>query len=299
MAQTEHNPVVDGFMFLPYYDREKLENRAADNFKFRPGDVVVSSLPKSGNVWTTEVLKAMYGDWGLQKFGDTAAAMVLDERTVFKKTLSKTRQRIVDAISAEDLPSPRLIRTHLPATIFPCHVLKSNDVKVVHVTRNPKDNLVSWYHFLKTFAYGALTTGDWERTVLDFLDDKLPFTPWTQYVAGWIKLGTDDNVLHVSYEEMKEDLPRVVKKIAVFLQRPLTEGDIEIVVNTTTVEAMRNRLSQMIITDDEFVPKGENPYVRKGIVGDWKNHFTVAQNELFDSIIGEKVNSISPNIPYQ
>lgn len=32
-----------------------------------------------------------------------------------------------------------------------------------------------------------------------------------------------------------------------------------------------------------------NPFVRKGIVGDWKNHFTSEQSAMFDAVYQEKL----------
>ncbi|XP_070541180.1 sulfotransferase 2B1-like [Ptychodera flava] len=302
MAQKEGYPEADGYLFLPQYDKAKLESRATDSFNFRSDDVIVVGFLKSGNTWLLEVLKAMYNDWGLQKFGGAEAAMLLDERTVFNSHFCRKHEELVEAIKCEDLPSPRLMRSHLPATLFPCHVLKEKGVKVIYISRNPKDIVVSTYYFYKSFLHGACSTGDWEETVQSFLEDRQPLTPWVRHVGDWFQKGIEDNVLHVTYEEMKRDLPGTVRKIADFLQRPLTIEDIDRVVRTTTVDAMQSRLLKMLIVDEEMVPKaakGENPFVRKGVVGDWKNHFTVAQSELFDSKIGSKVRSINPNIPYQ
>ena len=35
-----------------------------------------------------------------------------------------------------------------------------------------------------------------------------------------------------------------------------------------------------------------------GIVGDWKNHFTVAQNEMFDEIIGKEIKTLNFKFDY-
>ena len=37
------------------------------------------------------------------------------------------------------------------------------------------------------------------------------------------------------------------------------------------------------------MPGSEGSYIRKGVVGDWKNHFTAEQNEQFQQMYKEKM----------
>ena len=56
---------------------------------------------------------------------------------------------IVDAESLEQMPSPRVINTHLPFSMLPVSEVKSKQLKIIHVYRNPKDVCVSMFHFMK------------------------------------------------------------------------------------------------------------------------------------------------------
>ncbi|XP_070569270.1 sulfotransferase 1 family member D1-like [Ptychodera flava] len=193
MAQTEGLSIVDGYLLQSHYDKHKLETRVADTFNFRPNDVIVAGFPKSGNTWLVEVLKAMYTDWGLEIFDEAASAVFFEERTVFNSYFCMKRQRLVETIKCEDIPSPRLMRTHLPATLFPCAVLKDKGAKAIYISRNPKDVVVSTYYFYKSLLHGALSTGSWEQTVQSFVEDRLLFTPWVRHVGDWFKKGIEDD----------------------------------------------------------------------------------------------------------
>ena len=46
------------------------------------------------------------------------------------------------------MPSPRLLKSHLPEHLLPTQIF-SKKAKIVYVVRNPKDLAVSFYHFHK------------------------------------------------------------------------------------------------------------------------------------------------------
>jgi len=45
------------------------------------------------------------------------------------------------------MPSPRLFHTHLPYRVLPYSIKNSNNCKIIYITRNPKDTLISMWHF--------------------------------------------------------------------------------------------------------------------------------------------------------
>lgn len=55
----------------------------------------------------------------------------------------------------EDMPSPRVIKTHLPLEMLPPNLLDT--AKVVWVNRNVKDSVVSFYHHEQLLPTHGLT----------------------------------------------------------------------------------------------------------------------------------------------
>ena len=57
----------------------------------------------------------------------------------------QARDMMLESVTlAENMPSPRVIKTHLPLEMLPPNLL--NTCKVIFVCRNPKDACVSYYH---------------------------------------------------------------------------------------------------------------------------------------------------------
>jgi hypothetical protein len=76
----------------------------------------------------------------------------------------------------DNLPSPRVIKTHLPFEMLPPKLLDT--CKVVFVARNPKDCCVSFYHHHNTLDY--YYKGDFEQFEKLFMDGTVEFgNYWT------------------------------------------------------------------------------------------------------------------------
>lgn len=90
-----------------------------------------------------EVVWQMYnnGDVSKENITDRFSCMEIATRAGFLKTELKS------------LPSPRLIWSHLPFSIIP----KSSDIntqcKYIYIARNPKDVLVSYFHWLGSLKH--------------------------------------------------------------------------------------------------------------------------------------------------
>ena len=83
------------------------------------------------------------------------------------------------------IPSPRILNSHLNLRFLPKQLFEKK-CKIIHVLRNPKDAVVSWYnHDVGIQCYGY--SGKWENFLPLFLEDKCRYsrdqTAWT--LSSW------------------------------------------------------------------------------------------------------------------
>ena len=91
-----------------------------------------------------------------------------------------------------------------------------------------------------------------------------------------------NNILIVSYESMKMDLPQTVKTIADFLGYRLSPETISTIAEQTTFKAMKKNPAGNGDYYDEYRREKSSPFMRKGVVGDWRNYFTAEQSARMD-----------------
>ncbi|XP_051018369.1 sulfotransferase 2A8-like [Acomys russatus] len=105
-----------------------------------------------------------------------------------------------------------------------------------------------------------------------------------------MSLRNRDNILLLSYEELKKDTRSAIKKICEFLGKTLEPRELDLVLKNSSFQVMKENMQ----SPNRFKIHKEvrEPLMRKGIIGDWKNHFTVAQAEKFDKIFQEKMADI-------
>merc|ERR1719230_194592 len=138
-----------GCTFGPTFDKETIQKCEA--FNFDPSDIVLAAYPKTGNTWMRELIWLIHNSDNLDaaitdlNYGDIMKRFPLMENKVGK-----------DIPAGVDLcnmrPAPRLCNTHLPYNLIGPALEKTNP-KVVFLVRNPKDALVSYFHFFNALPF--------------------------------------------------------------------------------------------------------------------------------------------------
>ncbi|KAK5922805.1 hypothetical protein CgunFtcFv8_020040 [Champsocephalus gunnari] len=164
--------------------------------------------------------------------------------------------------------------------------------KVIYVARNPKDILVSYFYFHK-LAKMLETPKDFDDFFEKFMRGDVFGCSWFEHVKTWYSHKDDMNMLFITYEEMIQDLHSAVQRIAVFLEKELNPEQLANVVKHSTF----NNMKMIPNANYQHVPEymfshHEGTFMRKGTIGDWKHHFTVAQSERFDQVFQREMKDI-------
>ncbi|XP_055470144.1 sulfotransferase 1C1 isoform X2 [Psammomys obesus] len=189
---------------------------------------------------------------------------------------------------ANKMPSPRTLKTHLPVQMVPPSFWKENS-KIIYVARNAKDCLVSYYHFSRMNRM-LPDPGTLEEYIEIFKDGKVLWGSWYDHVKGWWDVKDQHRILYLFYEDMKEDPKREIKKIVKFLEKDISEELLNKIIYHTSFDVMKqNPMANYTTLPTSIMDHSISPFMRKGMPGDWKNYFTVAQSEDFDEDYRKKM----------
>ena len=269
---------VDG-MTLPVVTQEDLEH-IRSKFNVRPDDTFVVGYVKSGTTWMQEITR-------LLRDGDDCGTDIYEAVPWIEGVNCDAPAMCLKVTDTEKMPSPRIFKSHLPSDKFLGGPPNTSPAKYIYVGRNPKDMIVSLFSMSQYVQKQQAPS--WDDYFEWFINDiKVSgfYGGWFPNVLGWWRYKDEPNVLFLKYEDMKRDLPGVVKKIAVFLGYALEQEVLDDIAQKCTFENMKinpfvNRTNVPIFQSGGFL--------RKGRVGDWKNYFTPEQSAEFDALYAEKM----------
>ncbi|KFR04932.1 Sulfotransferase 1C1, partial [Opisthocomus hoazin] len=255
-------------------------------FKARPDDLLIAAYAKAGTTWTQEIVDMIQQNGDVEKCRRATTYKrhpFLEWSMEASPTLSYSGLEL-----AEAMPFPRTIKTHLPVQLLPPSFWEQN-CKIIYVARNAKDNLVSYYHFHR-MNKAMPDPGTWEEFMEKFMTGKVLWGSWYDHVKGWWKAKDNHRILYLFYEDMKENPKQEIQKILKFLEKDVNQEVLNKILDNTSFEIMKeNPMTNYTKDFVEVMDHSVSPFMRKGVVGDWKNYFTVAQNEKFDEDYKKKM----------
>ncbi|XP_008296990.1 sulfotransferase family 2, cytosolic sulfotransferase 3 isoform X2 [Stegastes partitus] len=258
----------------------------AENFAVEDTDVFAVTYPKSGTIWMQEILPLVLNG------GDLTPIHTIPN---WDRVPWLEEKRL--AVVVDQLASPRALVSHFPYHLMPPS-FSTSKAKVIYVMRNPKDLMVSSYYFHQMAEF-LEDPGTFDEFMDKFLEGKVLFGKWTDHIKSWTKTELGDRIMFITYEDMVQDLPAALRRISSFLGRNLSEEVIQKIAEHCSFKTMKsNRMSNFSLVPKVYMDNDKSHFFRKGITGDWKNHFSSEQLARFTSVIRKELEGESFSLPW-
>ncbi|XP_062113869.1 cytosolic sulfotransferase 5-like [Humulus lupulus] len=258
-----------------------------NQFKAKDDDIIMASSPKSGATWLKSLLFSILNR--NQHYNQHPLLTTSPHHLVPSFELTIYSDHKLHDLST--MSSPRLLWTHIPYASLSDSIEHCSESRIVYVSRNPLDVIVSMWYFANGVPEQEWTIED---CVDEFCRGQNIFGPYWDHVLGYWKASLEkpEKVLFLKYEEMKEDTFGQAKRIAEFIGLPFSQeeesdGVIEQILEMCSFSKLKdldvNKHGQVWPTFDNKL------FFRKGQVGDWKNHLTPSLVERVSKVIKEKL----------
>ncbi|NWU73406.1 ST2B1 Sulfotransferase, partial [Pterocles burchelli] len=309
MARMEVTETFAGIA-LPGHLHTQESLAFAATFPFRPSDVLIATYPKSGTTWMQEILTLLLSR------GDAQPA-----KTIPNWERAPWLEQIYFRDMLRDTATPRLITTHLPARVL-APTLQRTKPKVIYVARNPKDVVVSFYHFHRLARF-LPDPGSFDAFLTQFLEGTVHYGSWFEHIKGWLSQRPLLDILFLTYEELHQvtpacpqpcphprrlpgltvptpqDLGDAAQRLAAFLGCPLGVETLGALEQHCSFTAMRdNTMANYSLIPPHIMDHSQGRFMRKGVVGDWRDHFSPQQNALFQRRYLQEMGGTELRLPW-
>lgn len=241
--------------------------RKHKNRKEEGNIVYITSYPKSGNTW----LRFMIGNY----FYDTK----LDFETI-------------NEVMPDLHFNPEQAKNIKDKYVF----IKSHDLtkiqnKTIYIVRDGRDVAVSYYYHMKR-------TGEIEDTLSfknflknDFLTEKY-FGGWGSQIRKAKEISTKNlNIKLLRYEDLTEKTEFYLGEILKWIGETPDNNRLHYAIKKASFSELKKveELNDEYIYNERKLIRKDYGFIRKGIIGDWKNHFDEEDIKLFNEKFGSEL----------
>ena len=264
----------------------RLKRKAFASYTPNEHDVVVCTYAKSGTNWMLQIVTqiAYLGQGEFEHIHDLVpwpdppmSGIVKPGEPTWEQAPTKLRA----------------LKTHWEAPFVPYNP----HARYIIVIRNPKDALVSGYYFADSIFSGVtqnVTPETWMRL---FIKGRSIFGSWPEHTASFWSWRERKNVLLLRFEDMKSDLKGTVRRVASFMEVPLTGAQLEEITHKSSFGYMKK-------IDHKFAPpslaseRDTAVMLRSGKSGSAKSFLNAAQRQEVDEAMKRELERLGSIFPY-
>jgi len=268
---------VNGLLVPDFINVDRLKD-----FELYPDDVWVVTYPKCGTTWTQQIVRLIRNKGVQDGVRITAAVPFLEANSFYQLDIDK-------------IVRPRAFKSHFPYDLFPCGPPHTTPCKYIYVARNPKDVAVSLYFHTRALTFPDM---DWETFWKKYISGDLDYGNYFDHLLSWLPHKDDKNVLFLKYEDMKRNLLRAVSQIAAFIGVDLSSDVIAKIAELASFEKMQHD-STTNYAWSKLRSENAPGFLRRGVIGDWKNFLSVEQSAEMNAICAERLKDTGLQFQYE
>lgn len=237
-----------------------------------PDDIFLVSFPKSGNTWTRFLIANLVHPETPASFANLHE-LVPDSEGTTKRHFDR-------------MPRPRIIKSH--------ECFDPRYPRVIYIVRDPRDVALSQYHYHRKCMKIA-DDYPMDKFVTRFLaGETCPHGSWGENVSTWLMTRRDDpRFLLLRYEDLIEDTPRELGKIAAFIGIAATHERLLEAVARSSADRMRKlEKEQSHLSGLTKSSRKDLPFVRAATRGGWRSGLPAPLVQRIESAWGPLMKSL-------
>lgn len=284
------------------YQNHILDSTRWNCYRPRSGDIVISTSLKSGTTWMLEIVARLVFQGQIAPEG---ADLQRRNGSVWFEPRWGPLDQQIGKLEAQQ--HRRFIKSHLPVDGMPFFP----QVQYIVVARDARDVFMSLWNHHSNYTPEFL---DMLNSIPNRVGDPMPARPqdihefWHEWMTrGWFPWESEGypyrgnlhhtrtwwayrhlpNTLCVHYNDLLGNLGSEIRRVADFLNIPLSEDALPEIVRAVTFDAMRERA----LKDEDGKPsaftEGAKTFFFKGTNGRWKDVLSAEELALYEEKVAQ------------
>ncbi len=281
------------------YQNHHLDSTRWEHYQPRDGDIVVTTSYKAGTTFTQTILASLL----------LGSALDIDRLDIISHwiDLRANPMPLEDMIAdMEAQQHRRFLKSHLALDGLPWYA----NVKYLVVCRDPRDVFMSFanhYGNYSDVAYDIFNAEPRPGPPLPRCDPDI-HSLWRNWISrGWFEWESEGypfwgnlhhaqsywdfrhlpNLLFLNYSDMRADLPGTIRRIASFIEEPITDEIVDRVSAEADFDAAKARaIAEDARADPEepaFFTGGNASFIYKGTNGRWRGVLSDEELDLYEA----------------
>jgi hypothetical protein len=255
-------------------------------FRFRAGDIIISTPAKCGTTWTQMIC-------ALLVFQTPDLPRPLDLLSPWLEMRLRKKAEVFDLYEAQT--QRRFIKSHTPLDGLPAE----KGITFISVGRDPRDAALSWNRHMENLdmptAFSALaaaiepgdefappphrrTFTDGREALLHWVDDPTPPDEVAMSLAGTIhhlasfwEVRSRDDVVLLHYDDLRADLEGEMRRLADRLDIKVPDDRWPALVQAASFGEMRRRADEVAPDTGNRIWKDNAGFFHRGTSGQWRD----------------------------